>query len=148
MQVSCKYLGMEFTALLRDYNLSLTHSRLRLLKVLDKSDLPMSEKDIEEEMGDACNRTTIYRNLGTLVTKGLVQRILSDNSVKYKLNNCQGRAGGHPDHVHFQCRLCHRVMCLEDLMVKDYALPEGYRKIENQFLIVGVCKDCNYVEKD
>ena len=139
---------MEFTEILKVYNLSLTQSRLMLLNVLDKSDIPMSEKDIEEEMGDACNRTTIYRNLTTLVTKGLVQRILSDNSVKYKLLDCQSQADRHPDHVHFQCRLCKRVMCLEDLMVTDYELPEGYRKIENQFLIVGVCKDCNYVGKD
>jgi Fur family ferric uptake transcriptional regulator len=136
---------MEARKLLKSYRLSLTKSRLMLLEVLENSALPLSERDIEEEMGRACDRTTIYRNLGTLVEKGLVQRILSDNSVKYKLLCDSGREKKMHDHVHFQCRICNRVVCLEDLKVRDYDLPKGYLKIENQFLIVGICKDCNHV---
>ncbi len=138
---------MEYKEILKEYNLSLTRSRLTLLGVLDDSGIPLSEKDIEEKMGQSCNRTTVYRNLGALVMKGLVQRILSDNSVKYKLLDGQKLPGPTHDHVHFQCRSCNRVICLENLTVKDYDLPEGYSKMENQFLIVGICKECNYVGK-
>ena len=48
---------------------------LNCSKFLINSEFPLSEKDIEEKMGKSCNRTTIYRNLSTLVMKGLVQRI-------------------------------------------------------------------------
>ena len=33
---------------------------------------------------------------------------------------------------------------MEELLVKDYRLPTGYRKLENHFLILGICKDCNH----
>ncbi len=143
-----KITRMNFPEMLKSYNLSLTRSRLRLLEILDGASIPLSERDIELRMGMTCNRTTVYRNLTTLVGKGIAQRILSDDSVKYKiLHGGDGSSRKH-DHVHFQCRSCNRVLCLEDLMVKDYILPEGFSKIENQFLIVGICKDCNYVGKN
>ena len=135
---------MKAGELLKSYHLSLTKSRIGLLEILEKSTVPLSERDIEARMYTGCNRTTIYRNLGTFVGKGVVQRILSDDSVKYKLL-C--RDDKH-DHVHFQCRICNRVICLEELLVYDYELPGGYSKIENQFLIVGICKECNHVEEN
>ncbi len=138
---------MEFTHILQSNNLSLTRSRLKLLEVLRQSGVPLSEKDLEEKMGQSCNRTTIYRNLSTLVAKGLIQRILSDNSVKFKLLDCRLPDEKKHDHVHFQCRSCQRIVCMEDLMVNDYNLPKGYVKIENQFLIIGICKACNDVGK-
>jgi hypothetical protein len=32
---------------------------------------------------------------------------------------------------------------MEEIPVQDYKLPEGFRKIENNFLITGICKKCN-----
>ncbi len=139
---------MDFRGILKTSDLSLTKSRLRLLDVLEEACIPLSEKDIEARMGQSCNRTTIYRNLNVMAGKGIVQRILSDDSVKYKLSVCiNAEDKKMSEHIHFQCRSCNRVICLEDLRIKDYVLPEGYSKIENQFLIVGICKECNYVEE-
>lgn len=134
---------MNFLKLLRTHQFSLTESRITLLKTLSEAELPLSEKEIEKQMRMQFNRTTIYRNLNSLSEKGIIQRIVSDDCIKYKLNTSIINNHSEPDHIHFKCKGCNRVYCLEDLKVKDYPLPEGFNKIENQFLIVGICKDCN-----
>jgi Fur family ferric uptake transcriptional regulator len=111
---------------------------------MKEAEIPLSEKDIEIRMDGCCNRTTIYRNLTSLVSKGIIQRIISGDSQKYKLLNDRVSKKKKQDHVHFQCNSCNKLICLEDLMVKDYVLPEGFTRLENQFLIVGLCKDCNH----
>lgn len=135
---------MPFTEVLRQSELSLTRGRIRLLEVLSVAANPLSEAEIEQFMKGECNRTTIYRNLTVLVNKGLVQRILADDAFKYKLISSSRKNKHSRDHVHFKCTRCNQILCLEDLMVNDFVLPEGFRKTENQFLILGYCKDCNH----
>jgi len=132
---------MDLKKLLRDYHLSLTDQRIKLLSVLAGSGFAMTEKEIEEQMKGTCNKTTIYRNLTSLVKKKIVHRILSDEAIRYKLvqNDLD-----YNEHAHFQCRRCNTTFCMEDIPVQDYKLPEGFRMIENQFLILGICKDCRY----
>lgn len=96
-------------------------------------------------MGVDCNRTTVYRNLSTLAEKGILQRIMSGDSVKYKFHDHLDKRN-NKDHIHFECIKCHKVYCMEDLIVKDYKLPGGFQKKENQFLIIGVCKNCSQDE--
>ncbi len=134
---------MNFKKLLKEYHFSLTDSRIQLLQVLSKANCPLSEKEIEEMIHGEINRTTIYRNLNSLSAKGIIQRIISGDSLKYKLNSSVLHKKDSPEHIHFQCTKCNRVICMEELKVKDYDLPGGFNKIENQFLIVGICKDCN-----
>jgi Fur family ferric uptake transcriptional regulator len=133
---------MDFIELLKEFRLSRTESRLSLLQTLHGADIPMSEKEIEGQMPEKYNRTTIYRNLNSLTEKGIIQRILSDEAIKYKLN-LNHLQSDEQEHIHFQCRRCNRVICMEELKIQEYELPEGFDKIENQFLIVGICKDCN-----
>lgn len=134
---------MNFKVLLRENKFSLTRSRLSLLETLERASIPMSEKEIEKKMRSKYNRTTIYRNLNSLSEKGILQRILSDDCIKYKLIQGSHANKSDSDHIHFQCRECNRVICMEDLKIVDYPLPEGYNKLENQFLIVGICRECN-----
>ena len=132
---------MDLIKLLKDSNLSLTNQRIKLLSVLAGSGIAMTEKEIEEQMKGMCNKTTIYRNLTSLVQKKIVHRILSDEAIRYKLvqNNHE-----YNEHAHFQCRKCSTTFCMENIPVQDYKLPEGFRMLENQLLILGICKDCRY----
>ena len=132
---------MDLKKLLQDYNLSLTNQRIKLLSVLAGSGFAMTEKEIEEQMKGTCNKTTIYRNLTSLVRKKIVHRILSDEAIRYKLLQTDHE---YNEHAHFQCRKCSTTFCMEDIPVQDYKLPEGFRMIENQFLILGICNDCRY----
>lgn len=134
---------MDSKKILKTRQLSMTASRILLLQILTNSKIPLSGKEIEGLLGGKCNRATIYRNLSAFSSKGIVQRILSGEAVKYKINKDTDQESISPDHVHFKCSKCHQLFCMEDLLVNDYILPEGFVKIENQFLIVGICKNCN-----
>jgi len=132
------------TEILKNNQLSVTKSRINILSVLKRAEVPLSEKEIEELLEDSCDKTTIYRNLAALSEKGVFQRILSGDCVKYKLISHNNEISGKQDHVHFQCQVCQQLICMEELLVNDYKLPEGFSKSENQFLIIGTCKDCNH----
>lgn len=134
---------MNIKELLKQHNFSLTGSRIELLRVLSEADGPLSEKEIEALIPVSVNRTTIYRNLNSMSEKGIIQRIISGNSLKYKLINPMLQNEVSHEHIHFQCTSCSRVSCMEDLIIEDYDLPRGYKKNENQFLIIGICRDCN-----
>jgi Fur family ferric uptake transcriptional regulator len=116
---------------------------MELLNVLSSCKQAVSEKEIEVLMNGISNRTTIYRNLNSLVEKNIVHRILSEEAIKYKLVNGQKEKGKRPDHVHFDCKRCNTTFCLEELSVQDFQLPEGFTRLENQFIIVGICKNCS-----
>jgi Fur family transcriptional regulator, ferric uptake regulator len=129
---------MTGSQILKTSNLSITSGRLEILRVLVEARLPLSEKEIEKSMISGCNRTTVYRNLTTLADKGIIHRVLAEGVVKYKYISDNGH-----EHVHFKCRGCKQVTCLHEIPVQDYSLPEGFIGKENQFLVVGVCKQCN-----
>lgn len=134
---------MDIPELLKSKQLSLTRGRINLLRILTETHHPISGKEIEKRMGGKCDRATIYRNLSVLSSKGIIQKILSENSLKFKFNPENDQHNSQNDHIHFQCEKCHKLICLEELQVNDFPLPEGYSKIENQFLILGICKNCN-----
>jgi Fur family transcriptional regulator, ferric uptake regulator len=132
---------MNHKKLLRDSNFSLTNQRIKLLSVLAGSGFAMTEKEIEEQMKGICNKTTIYRNLTSLVHKKIVHRILSHEAIRYKLAQDNHE---YNEHAHFQCRKCSTTYCMEEIPVQEYRLPEGFKMQENQLLILGICKDCGY----
>jgi Fe2+ or Zn2+ uptake regulation protein len=133
---------MNLNRIFRDFKLSQTRSRIRLLNILSDSDHAMSEKEIEDLMGGSCNRTTIYRNLSSLVEKKVLHRILSGEAVRYKL--IYDNSDRYREHIHFQCRECSTTFCLEGIPIQEYSLPEGFKMIENQFLILGICNNCHH----
>ena len=122
--------------LLQANNLSHTNQRIKLLSILAESGYAITEKEIETHMKGFCNKTTIYRNLNALVEKKIVHRIISDEAVRYKLKYNDN------EHVHFKCSSCNTTYCLEDVTIQEYKLPEGFKILENQFLIIGICKRC------
>ena len=132
----------DIAQLLSKYKLSLTQHRINIISVLINAEKPIGEKEIALELETVCDKSTIYRNLNTLTEKGVLQRIFSVDSIKYKLKNLNNDKKIQ-DHIHFKCVKCNKLICMEDLLVKDYSLPNGYTKTENQFLILGYCKDCN-----
>ena len=129
--------------LLLSQKLSKTKTRVNILNLLMFSDTPLSGKDICKGLTSKCDKSTVYRTLNSLFEKNLLQRIIIDHEVKYALRDKHHAAAEpQPDHVHFKCIKCEKVICMTDLLVKDYVLPKGFVKKENQFLIIGICKEC------
>ena len=130
--------------LLLDHGLSRTKTRMNILDVLMYSSAPMSGKDICRSLTIKCDKSTVYRTLNSLLEKQMLQRVIIDHEVKYSLRDKHhANESKDSDHVHFKCMKCEKVICMTELLVKDYALPDGFIKEENQFLILGSCKECH-----
>jgi len=137
---------MSSKEILKAEKLSLTSHRIELLNLLSGCKQAITEKELEVLMKGKCNRTTIYRNLNSLVDKKIVHRILSGEAVKYKLiRNSLGSSISN-DHVHFECKYCNTTFCMEELTIEDFNLPEGFTRLENQFIIFGICKNCQHAK--
>ena len=46
-------------------------------------------------------------------------------------------------HLHFKCSGCGTISCLTNSKINGYELPEGFIKQDVQFLIIGICHECN-----
>ncbi|ODT56663.1 MAG: hypothetical protein BGP01_00340 [Paludibacter sp. 47-17] len=134
---------MKPNDILAQHDVKKTLSRIALIKALQTSEQPLSENEIREQMLDQYDRITFYRNIQTLSESGILHRIVIDNThVKYALNCCEKEHHHAIDHVHFYCKKCGKTICLDQVPVQQYPLPEGFRLEECDVVIKGLCKDC------
>ncbi|HKK63461.1 MAG TPA: transcriptional repressor [Bacteroidales bacterium] len=135
---------MDVIALLHKNGLSKTRSRLNILQILEETNIPLSGKDICSQLQNKCDKSTVHRTLNSLYNKNILQRIIVDHEVKYALRiDLNGEKKHKGDHLHFKCSKCDAIFCLTDIEIQDYQLPDGFTKEENQFLIIGKCKECH-----
>ena len=119
-----------------------TKCRTAVLRQFMKNDKALSHSELEKTLKEF-DRVTIYRTINSFLEKGLIHRV-PDNSgtMRYALcpHNCSPEEHQH-DHVHFQCNVCGTTQCLNQ-PVPEISLPEGYLKEEVNFLVEGICKNC------
>jgi Fur family transcriptional regulator, ferric uptake regulator len=135
---------MTSAEILSLHHLRKTPARLAIVQHLLTSTLPQSESEIHEKMHETYDRITFYRSIQTLMEAGVVHRIVADNTtVRYALNQCtEKQHEHHNDHVHFYCKKCGCVECLNGIVIGNYPLPNGYQKEDCDVVIKGVCKNC------
>ena len=136
---------MGTAKVLHDHQLRTTTVRKEVLDLFFERGHALSEKDLEHDLSESCNRVTIYRTLKTFLEKGIVHKVLDDNNiVKYALclSGCSEMQHRH-EHVHFKCEDCGNTVCLESIPVQEIALPKGFSKKESNMLIIGQCNRCN-----
>lgn len=137
---------METQEILKKAGLRVTSSRKKIIEILSQSQGALSEVDLEKKMADDCDRTTIYRTLHTLLEKSLVHHLVDMDGVnKYVLNTQDVKPD--QEHAHFKCNDCGMVFCLPESPKQQITLPEGYRQLDTNFLVIGVCQDCNSTVK-
>ncbi|UZT99195.1 transcriptional repressor [Chryseobacterium fluminis] len=119
-----------------------TQAKSEILSLLNDSDKALSHHMIQEKVGALCNRVTIYRVLERLEEEGLVHKFVNvDGVVNYaKCHGC--KEGGHlHNHVHFNCRKCHQVTCIEN-SVPQIKMPPQFIIEDYNFVISGICPNC------
>ncbi|MCE1156209.1 MAG: transcriptional repressor [Bacteroidales bacterium] len=135
---------MNANDILHQHDLKKTLSRVALINALQNSNIPLSETEIKERMRDQYDRITFYRNVQALSESGILHRIVIDNTmVKYALNCCEQEHRHSADHVHFFCKECGKTICLEQLPVQHYPLPDGFTASECDVVIKGLCQSCS-----
>lgn len=138
---------MNPSAILELHQVRKTAPRIAIVAVLQKHTNPLSEAEIKQEMGDLYDRITFYRNVQTLVEAGVLHRIVIGTMyAKYALNDCEEGHCHHQKHLHFYCKKCHEVICLEAVDLKP-KVPEGFDTDEIEILMQGTCKRCKSEEE-
>jgi Fur family transcriptional regulator, ferric uptake regulator len=131
--------------ILKQYGLSVTDSRKKILELFLDADGALAHADIEKNASKNFDRVTVYRTLQTFVEKGIIHQIpTTDNSVLYALckHNCQ-QGHHHDDHVHFICSNCDKTICLDDVTVPEVKLPINFTKQQAAMVVTGVCEECS-----
>ncbi|MCK9449233.1 MAG: transcriptional repressor [Bacteroidales bacterium] len=125
---------------LKNKGIKKTAHRLMFINILQKSAVALTEEDIKQDMGELYDRITFYRTIQTLLSAGIIHRIVIDNkNVKYALSEIAFR---NHQHMHFFCKICHTVACIGEVPSYDYGLPTGYKGEEYEVLIKGICPNC------
>jgi len=130
--------------ILRQNQLSITDSRLKILHLFIANESALSHADIEKYTGEAIDRVTVYRTLQVFVEKGIIHLIpTTDNSIKYALCKNDCAPGHHYDnHVHFICDECCKTICLEGIDIPAVILPNGFVPQRAEMVVTGICSEC------
>jgi Fur family transcriptional regulator, ferric uptake regulator len=127
--------------LLLNHNLRTTNCRQGILDILSQASEALTEHDIKEQLENHHDRTTIYRSFRTLIDNNLIHKIVVDNNlVKYALNPESYNAC---DHVHFYCKQCDKLVCIESEQHTGIPLPAGFNATETEIIIKGTCQTCS-----
>lgn len=135
---------MQAIDILQQHQLKKTSPRLSIIEALQSADAPLAETEISEKMGSHYDRTTFYRSMQTLEKAGIIHRIVVDKLlVKYAMNHVELTSKNQPDHAHFFCNNCKKLICLEEIHPGPYRLPSGFQSSESEVIIKGLCNKCS-----
>ncbi len=133
---------MNTKDLLHKHNLVRTSCRESIIDVMLQSGIAVSEEEIKNKVEGNYDRTTFYRTFKTLISSGIVHKIVVDNQVvKYALSEPDNV---HDQHIHFYCNECGQVKCIEGEHVPPVVLPDGYKPVHAELLVKGLCNNCSH----
>lgn len=135
---------VDFTALLKQYHLKVTQPRLRTLETISNKKSAISQPELEKLIGKEIDRVTLYRVLASFEEKGILHKIFDLNgTATYALcsTNCSEH-NHHDQHVHFICRRCNSVYCMEEINLPKFNLPQGYKLETVAINALGLCDHC------
>lgn len=130
---------------IREKGLKATPTRQKVLEVLQGSHLAYSHTELEATFKEV-DRITLYRVLRDFEEAGIVHKIMDiDGVTRFAVckHTCPDSAHSE-DHVHFNCQVCHKMFCLENLHIPAIKLPAGFVPKGVNTLVHGVCQQCNH----
>jgi Fur family ferric uptake transcriptional regulator len=130
--------------LLKRHGLRLTPTRRAVLQVIASSPFALSGHEVEQQLGPDTDRITLYRTLKSFEESGLVHRVrdLTD-IIRYAACSIECSAQAHFDnHVHFKCTACEHIYCLNQVAIPAVALPDKFEAQSRDYLLAGVCREC------
>jgi Fur family transcriptional regulator, ferric uptake regulator len=117
-----------------------TQQRDAIRAALRESAQPVSAQELHAVLEGDAGLATVYRNLQRLVDEGLVDTLRRPNG------ELAFRACGQGHHHHLTCRACGRVeevrSCGLDRWAAEVAREHGFRRVEHQAELTGLCSDC------
>lgn len=124
----------------KEHGLRRSPCREAVIRLFESHHRALSDRELRDGVGDAFDRTTLYRTLRTLEEANVIHRIVANSDlVKYALNDplCPPDA-----HAHFVCEQCDGVWCLTQIEPAKYILKRGFEAHSTECLVRGTCSEC------
>ncbi len=128
---------------LRHRKLRATSVRIDFLNLLKASNEAVSHSEIQKALNPGLDRVTLYRTIQVLLKKGLIHQAYQEGQEVYYAI-CEEDCGDqkhHHRHIHFHCRVCHSVTCLDTPEPMEVSAP-GYAVEDFEIQAKGVCPSC------
>lgn len=128
--------------LLKNKGVRITDFRVQVLDLFSQGSAAVDMEFIEKSLGKF-DRITLYRTIKTFLEKGLIHEIHLGDVKKYALcdHECGGDHAHHHEHVHFHCKVCKDVFCLDVDALPHISIP-NYQIEQTEIQLRGVCKQC------
>lgn len=134
---------ISVSELMQQYDVKATPNRIIVLKQLLKTSLPKSLIELESEIG-SLERSSILRVLTLFNSVGMLHIMEDGRGVtKYEICHSHGHCSIDDMHAHFYCERCHRTICFEEASIPVISLPDGFTSRSVNFMIKGICAECN-----
>ncbi|MDF2517140.1 MAG: Fur family transcriptional regulator [Sphingobacterium sp.] len=133
-----------YPEILKRNSLKVTQPRLKVLEIISTKDSAISQPELEKLLGKDIDRVTLYRVLASFEEKGIIHKIFDlHGTATYAMcsTNCSEH-DHHDQHVHFICRVCNSVYCLDEITLPKVAIPAGFSLEAIAVNALGVCNHC------
>lgn len=142
----------DIADLLTRHGIKPTANRIMVAQSIAQAGRPVCLAELEQIL-ETVDKSNIFRAL-TLFRESRIVHTIEDETGALHYEMCQGHCDGVCDgqcrdlesdddlHVHFFCRVCHRMTCLTGLPIPAVDLPDGFEAASASFIVKGVCPDC------
>ncbi|MFN8712587.1 MAG: transcriptional repressor [Bacteroidota bacterium] len=120
-----------------------TSGKRQVLQLLENSSSALSQDMLEKNPELKIDRVTIYRILKSFEEDGKIHRIVGNDGKAYfaVCRNCSETHAHHlHQHVHFQCKMCSKVECLNAEI--SLPIPPDYVVDDVNVVMSGICGKC------
>jgi len=135
----------EIVQRMASQGLRITDQRKTLAKLFAEAPGYLAPKDVYDYMGKSyagLSFDTVYRNLRVMEELGVLEQVVFEEGVKFKLH-C--RENEH--HHHMICLNCGRTYPITFCPMSLTTAPDDFRVVKHKFEVFGYCKDCSADER-
>jgi Fur family ferric uptake transcriptional regulator len=127
--------------LLKQHDIRPTANRLMVAKLLSAAQRPLSLSELEM-MSMTIDKSNIFRTLTLFRKSHLVHVIEDEGGIRYELCMSDDPHEDDDVHPHFHCECCGRIFCLDHTIIPPLDVPEGYVVHTVNYMVKGICPDC------
>ena len=132
----------NYVTLLEEHGIKPTANRIVVAEALASSIQPQSLAELEHRI-QSIDKSNVFRALTLFREHHLVHAIEGmGDGTRYEL--CHSNHDDHDDdlHPHFHCECCHRTFCLDNTVIPEIVIPEGYEMQSVNYIVKGLCPAC------
>lgn len=130
--------------ILSDHGLNKTKGKIQILRILSRSERPLSVPEIHGKLDESCDVSTVFRTMTQFKEKNLIREVnLEEGFIRYEIISSEEESHHHH---HVRCRRCGDIKNIEhcDLAAFEKAIAKlGFKEMEHRLEFTGLCSKCS-----